>query len=81
MCIRDRLRIGYLEDVIRYVCENPLGGGINTYMYNQGSFQTGFHDVRYVHNAFGQALYAMGWIGLISFIIVYIVGIIDILKG
>lgn len=76
-----QLRIGYLEDVIRYVCENPLGGGINTYMYNQGSFQTGFYDVRYVHNAFGQALYDMGWIGLISFIIVFIVGLIVILKG
>ena len=50
-------------------------------MYNQGSFQTGFYDVRYVHNAFGQALYDMGWIGLISFIIVFIVGLIVILKG
>ena len=76
-----QLRIGYLEDVIRYVCKNPFGGGINTYMYNQGSFQTGFYDVRYVHNAFGQALYDMGWIGLISFIVVFIVGLIVILKG
>lgn len=76
-----QLRIGYLEDVIRYVSKNPFGGGINTYMYNQGSFQTGFYDVRYVHNAFGQALYDMGWIGLISFILVFIVGLIVILNG
>ena len=76
-----QLRIGYFEDVIQYINKNPFGGGINTYMYNQGSFQTGFYDVRYVHNAFGQALYDMGWLGLISFILVFIAGLIAILKG
>ena len=58
-----------------------MGGGINTYMYNQGSFQTGYYDVRYVHNSFGQALYDMGWLGLIAFIVLFLVGIFVILKG
>lgn len=76
-----QLRFGYLEDVIRYVFKNPLGGGLNTYMYNQGSFQTGFYDVRYVHNSFGQVLYDMGFIGLIAFTALFITGLLVILKG
>ena len=76
-----QLRIGYLEDVISYIKSNPLGGGINTYMYNQGSFQSGFYDVRYVHNSFGQVLFDMGWLGLLCFIILFVVGILVILKG
>lgn len=76
-----QLRIGYLEDVINYVIKHPMGGGINTYMYNQGSFQTGYYDVRYVHNSFGQVLYDMGFIGLIAFILLLIGGIILIIKG
>lgn len=76
-----QLRFGYLADVISYVKSNPLGGGLNTYMYNQGSFQSGFYDVRYVHNSFGQALYDMGWLGLIFFIVLFLVGIIVIIKG
>lgn len=76
-----QLRIGYLEDVISFVKSNPLGGGINTFMFNQGSFQSGFYDVRYVHNSFGQALYDMGWLGLICFIILFVAGIFVIIKG
>ena len=75
------LRLGYLEDVIKYVKSHPLGGGINTYVFNQGTFQSGPYDVRYVHNSFGQALYDMGWLGLIAFLIVFIVGAIVIIKG
>ena len=76
-----QLRIGYLEDVISFIKNNPLGGGLNTYMYNQGSFQSGYYDVRYVHNSFGQALYDMGWLGLIGFICLFIAGIFLIIKG
>ena len=76
-----QLRFGYLEDVISYIFKNPFGGGLNTYMYNQGSFQTGFYDVRYVHNSFGQVLYDMGFIGLIAFTALFITGVLVILKG
>ena len=76
-----QLRFGYLEDVISYVLKNPLGGGLNTYMYNQGAFQTGFYDIRYVHNSFGQALYDMGFVGLIAFTALFIGGLLTIIKG
>ncbi len=74
-------RIKYLEDVSNYIRKNPFGGGINTYIYTQGIFQSEAYDVRYVHNSFGQALYDMGWIGLVLFIVVFAVGVLVILKG
>lgn len=74
-------RFGYWSDVIKYVCSHPSGGGINTYMYTQGSFQTAYYSVRYVHNVFLQFLYDIGFPGLLCIIILFAAGIYVILKS
>lgn len=73
-------RIIYYEDALKYIIKNPLGSGINSFVYNQYKSQSAFYDVKYIHNSFLQVCYDLGVLGLAAFVFIFLYGVYLILK-
>lgn len=73
-------RFIYYEDCFQSIIKNPLGSGINSFVYKQYKNQSAFYDIKYIHNSLLQVCYDLGILGLIAFIFIFIYGIYIILK-
>lgn len=73
-------RLIYYEDSIKHVLKNPLGSGINSFVYKQYKDQSAFYDVKYIHNSLLQVCYDLGIPGLLSFVFIFLYAIYSIFK-
>lgn len=73
-------RFVYYEDALKCIWKNPLGLGINSFVYNQYKHQSAFYDVKYIHNSLLQVCYDLGIIGLLVFIFIFVYGLYLIFK-
>lgn len=55
-------RLLYYSDALKIIAKHPLGLGHGGYRAVQGTYQTGYYDVTYVHNGLLQLLLDVGWI-------------------
>ena len=55
-------RLLYWKDALPVILRHPFGLGYLGYYFTQGSFQTGFYSVRWVHNDLLQLMLDVGWI-------------------
>lgn len=55
-------RLLYFKDAIPQILTHPLGQGYGSYLYTQGTFQTGVYNVKFVHNDFLQLFFEIGWL-------------------
>lgn len=55
-------RLLYWKDALPVVLRHPFGLGYLGYYFSQGSFQTGFYTVRWVHNDLLQLMLDVGWL-------------------
>lgn len=74
-------RFIYYEDAIKYIAKNPLGSGINSFVYKQYSNQSAFYDVKYIHNSLLQVCYDIGFLGLALFIFIFVYGVLLIHRS
>lgn len=61
-------RLLYYRDALSIVRHRPFGTGYLGFYYLQQSIQTGFYNVRYVHNDFLQLLVDIGWMPTLLFV-------------
>lgn len=73
-------RLIYYEDAAKYILKNPLGSGINSFVYEQYKNQSAFYDVKYIHNSLLQICYDLGILGLLPFLFIFAYSIFAILK-
>ena len=74
-------RFVYFKDALHHIIKYPLGSGINTFIYRQGSDQSALYDVRYIHNSILQVGYDIGIIGMVLFVFVAMFGMMKICKS
>ncbi|WML33090.1 O-antigen ligase family protein [Clostridium sp. OS1-26] len=74
-------RFIYYEDCFQSIIKNPLGSGINSFVYKQYKNQSAFYDIKYIHNSLLQVCYDMGILGLAAFMFIFIYGVYMILKS
>lgn len=55
-------RLLYYADALKIIVKHPLGLGYGGYHAVQGAYQTGYYDVKYVHNSLLQLFLDVGWI-------------------
>jgi hypothetical protein len=73
-------RFIYYEDCFQSIIKNPLGSGINSFVYKQYKDQSAFYDIKYIHNSLLQVCYDLGILVLADFIFIFIYGVYIILK-
>lgn len=73
-------RLIYYEDTAKHIMKNPLGSGINSFVYKQYKNQSAFYDVKYIHNSLLQICYDLGVLGLLPFLFIFAYSIFAILK-
>lgn len=73
-------RMVYYEDTLSHILKNPLGSGINTFVYKQYNDQSAFYDVKYIHNSVLQVFYDIGTFGALSFVAIFFYIIYSIFK-
>lgn len=73
-------RLIYYEDAAKYILKNPLGSGINSFVYKQYKNQSAFYDVKYIHNSLLQICYDLGILALLPFVFIFVYSIFSILK-
>lgn len=71
-------RLLTFEDVIRNL--NFVGHGINTFEYKQFKIQSGFYDIKYIHNSILHTSFELGIVGGIALIAIIVYGLIILLK-
>ncbi|GKX68379.1 O-antigen ligase family protein [Inconstantimicrobium mannanitabidum] len=71
-------RLLTFEDVIRNL--NFVGHGINTFEYKQFKIQSGFYDIKYIHNSILHTSFELGIVGGIALIVIIVYGSIILLK-